>query len=122
MVKVPKSFHQSNRMHAVLLCRVRPAGLQTPDAEKGRKAEGRHDRIASGGRAPLFVLRRGLRRPKGSGSGEVACWHVGVGPAGAWPSSGGGGAAAAVNVTCRFRRRPQLALPASLLSRWLGRV
>ena len=109
-------------MHAVLLCRVRPAGLQTPDAEKGRKAEGRHDRIATGGRAPLFVLRRGLRRPKGSGSGEVACWHVGVGPAGAWPSSGGGGAATAVDVTCRFRRRPQLALPASLLSRWLGRV
>ena len=43
--------------------------------------------------AALFVLRRGPRQPKGSGSGEVACWHVGVGPAGAWPSSGGGGAA-----------------------------
>ncbi|PVH66889.1 hypothetical protein PAHAL_1G376600 [Panicum hallii] len=92
-------------MHVVSCEAGRQAGLPAPERPKrAGKAHG-HDRIASGGSAAVRIATwtqaaQGIQLQR---SGMLACrsrtcWDVAV----VW----GGGAAAAVDVTCRFRRRP----------------
>ncbi|PUZ77419.1 hypothetical protein GQ55_1G369200 [Panicum hallii var. hallii] len=92
-------------MHVVSCEAGRQTGLPAPERPKrAGKAHG-HDRIASGGSAAVRIATwtqaaQGIQLQR---SGMLACrsrtcWGVAV----VW----GGGAAAAVDVTCRFRRRP----------------